>query len=795
MNLPTYISLFSSAGIGCYGLQQAGFACVATNELIEKRLEIQKINLKCKYDSGYICGDITDPTIKHQIQKELLLWQTKEHMQQLDVLVATPPCQGMSTANYKKNNEIHRNSLVVEAIHLVQEIQPRIFIFENVKAFLKTSCVDKDEKILTIQECIFKHLAQTYNIFAKVVNFMDYGVPSSRPRTLVIGVLKSEKNFSPLNLFPLKRKHIPLYQAIGDLPALDYGETATTDILHSFRTYPLYMREWIHSLKEGETAFNNPPDKIPYKFANGKKQILKSGHMGNKFRRMFWNLPAPCITTRNDQLASQSTIHPADDRVLSIRELMRVMTIPSSFKWVPDTAFSAEEIHKKETLIRQVIGEAVPTFIIYQIAKNIREMLEFDDFVKQFKKHSKQLGYTNNFYIQSFLFEQTLTDAKETGSFYTPQSVVYHTIKNFHPKQKKLSLLDPAVGAGAFIPQLLRLVDDCEDISITCVDISKDCIKILKNLLKMLDVSSRITFHFLVGNTLLMPLNSHYDAVVCNPPYFKLTASEKAQYRPIFPTTNDNIFCLFLKRLLTLSNEIMVVIPKIFLMVPDCNDIRKQFEDLFSIVSIEDYGISFFNHVFIEIISIHFKKDYTDLIYITNHAENKVFTAPQKYIYHDRIWLLYRDSWFDDYISSLKLNVFDFYKDRQLTNKYLTTQKKRIWVLRSKNLQDDGKIIHIKNYDKYIDSLEGFTLNKYLNKSPIIFVNFTYNTRAAYLPDNCIVNGSFCLLFPKIEGISVPLSFFSSLDFRHYYAIVKNYSKFTINVDRNTIYYIGVPKK
>ena len=45
-NKLTYISLFSSAGVGCYGFKLAGFECIATNELIPRRLEIQKFNNK-----------------------------------------------------------------------------------------------------------------------------------------------------------------------------------------------------------------------------------------------------------------------------------------------------------------------------------------------------------------------------------------------------------------------------------------------------------------------------------------------------------------------------------------------------------------------------------------------------------------------------------------------------------------------------------------------------------------------------------------------------------------------------
>lgn len=86
----TYISLFSSAGVGCYGFKQEGYECVATNELIPRRLEIQRFNNKCKYDSGYICGDITAEETKEQLFSQIRLWEQREHMKRVDVLIATP---------------------------------------------------------------------------------------------------------------------------------------------------------------------------------------------------------------------------------------------------------------------------------------------------------------------------------------------------------------------------------------------------------------------------------------------------------------------------------------------------------------------------------------------------------------------------------------------------------------------------------------------------------------------------------------------------------------------------------
>ena len=791
----TYISLFSSAGVGCYGFKVNNFECVATNEIIERRLNIQKINKKCKYESGYICGDITLESIQKLVLGEIKRWRKLEGLTKLDVLMATPPCQGMSTANYKKGDEIERNSLVVEAIHLVAQIEPRIFIFENVRAFLNTMCVDKDEEHLGILECITKHLESKYNIYHKVVNFMDYGIPSSRPRTLVIGTLKSELNFSPLNLFPLKKNHVSLRDAIGDLKPLNYGERDENDLYHSFREYPKYMQAWIHDLKEGQTAFDNEPDKVPYKIVNGKKQILKSGHMGNKFARMYWDKPAPCITTRNDQLASQTTIHPHDDRVLSIRELMRVMTIPNSFRWVASE--TQKSVDSSETLIRQSIGEAVPTGIISQIASSIKEMLDYDDFVNSYDKKESYdaFHHCTNFYIKSFLFEKELLNTKDTGSFYTPQLVVYNAIKNFEPKKLKMEILEPSVGLGAFIPQFLRLVDDCDSVNFDLVDLSNECISLLRTLIKEMRLGNKFTFNYICDDFITHQFDKKYDAIITNPPYFKMKVTQKKKYKKFLTVSSDNIYCHFMNKYRTLAEEIMCVIPKTFIMIPDSNAVREAFQKEYRIKAIYDYGVKYFKEVFIEILSISFTRN-TDVefTHIENMGEGISRDVKYDYIYHDRLWLLYRDEWFDSYIKKLNLDVFDFYRDRQLTNKYLSSEKDKIWVVRSKNITDDGKLVHKDGYDRYVHDLKGFVLSKYYGKENIIFINFTYNTRAAILPKNCTVNGSICILEPKNDKINLDLSTYATDDFRRYYAIVKSLSKFTINVDANSIYYIGVMK-
>jgi DNA (cytosine-5)-methyltransferase 1 len=329
----TYISLFSSAGVGCYGFKLNGFECIATNELLTKRLKIQAYNNKCKYETGYIGGDISNPNVKAKLLTELKFWQDKHKIKEPDVLISTPPCQGMSVANHKKNDEKSRNSLVIESIKVTQELLPKFFIYENVRAFLNTICTDIDGIDKPIKEAIKYNLGGQYNILSKIVNFKEYGSNSSRTRTLVIGIRKDIQDVSPFDIFPKKQKAKSLRQLIGDLPALEEMGEISEDIFHGYREFDQRMLPWIENLEEGQSAFEQTEElRIPHRVIDGKLVPNKSKN-GDKYARWYWDKEGPCVHTRNDILSSQNTVHPKDNRVFSIRELMRMMSIPESFEW------------------------------------------------------------------------------------------------------------------------------------------------------------------------------------------------------------------------------------------------------------------------------------------------------------------------------------------------------------------------------------------------------------------------------------------------------------------------------
>ena len=795
----TYVSLFSSAGVGCFGFKQNGYECIATCELLNERLNVQRANNKCRLDSGYICGDMTKEDTKNRLFEEIQRWHDEFNIQDVDVVFATPPCQGMSTANCKKTDQEQvRNSLVVEAIRVIRDVNPKVFIFENVRSFMKTTCTDISGVDMPIKESIFSNLSENYYIYYKVLNFKDYGVPSSRPRTIVVGTRRDLRNVSPLNIFPCKEREITLRESIGNLNPLGYGERDALDPFHFARVYDAYMEEWIAPLHEGQSAFENPDHLKPYKFdKDGNRVTLKGAEMGNKFRRLRWDSPCSCIATRNDQLASNDTIHPRDNRVLSIRELMILMTIPQNFKWSQNddqlTPEGAEEyLSANELNIRRCIGEAVPTHIIETLSHNVDTMLTFNEFVDSFdeeylEEYMQDNEIRNNFYIDTFLKEQSIANAKDSGSFYTPQCVVFDAVKDLNIAKKDVRILEPSVGLGAFIPQLRALLSDKDSITIDAVEIDHDTIVSLQESIQKIELGANVTINYICSDFLEFPMTESYDAVVTNPPY----ANSKKKYPDVQQGLKlKNLFGLFLNKIYNTADNIICVIPKNFVMADEFEPVRKKYQT-YPLVSVCDFGVKFFKKVFVEILSLHFSKKYNGAVIVKDYVNSETFVHPQKYIYHDHVWLLYRNEFFDNFITTMQLDVFDSFRDRQITNSMLSDHG-NIRVLRSKNIQDDGSIIDKEGYDKYINDVSNIQVGKYLNQRPIIMVNFTYNTRATILPDNMVPNGSIAVLIPKVQINKDDLAFYSTPEFRKYYEIVKSKSRFTLNIDESSLYYIGI---
>lgn len=346
------ISLFSSAGIGELLLEQENVNVLLANELVEKRANCYSyLHPKTKM----ICGNIKDK----QIKEEIINYSKDKN---INLLIATPPCQGFSTVGKNKkqsNYEIdERNYLILEIFPIIDALKMDYILIENVPIFLDM-IFKYNHKCLNIVEILKEKYGDKYTIESNVLNTKDYGICQSRPRSII----KMYKK----NLIwgcPKKEKEITLENAIGKLPSLESGEKSSIPYHYAKKENDRLVLAMKHT-PTGKSAINN---EVYYpKKENGQR--IKGFH--NTFKRMDWDKPCPARTTYCGSMSSHNNVHPgrllpdgtySDARVLTLYETFIVSSIPTSIKF-PDNV--------SDSFIRTVIGEGIPPLLTAKIIREI----------------------------------------------------------------------------------------------------------------------------------------------------------------------------------------------------------------------------------------------------------------------------------------------------------------------------------------------------------------------------------------------------------------------------------------
>ncbi|ECQ6575333.1 Alw26I/Eco31I/Esp3I family type II restriction adenine-specific DNA-methyltransferase [Listeria monocytogenes] len=184
VDVQTSLDLFNGAGGMTTGFKLAGYHSVMINDIDEAALVTAKIN----YPSAEaFVGDLTIEKNKEYIIKHAI-------SQNVDIINGGPPCQGFSLAGFR-NPDDPRSKLIYEYVDVLKEVQPKVFVFENVQGLLS------HEKGNTFRELLKMFSDIGYKTEAKLLDFSDYGIPQKRKRVIIIGV-KSELNILPELLFP-----------------------------------------------------------------------------------------------------------------------------------------------------------------------------------------------------------------------------------------------------------------------------------------------------------------------------------------------------------------------------------------------------------------------------------------------------------------------------------------------------------------------------------------------------------------------------------------------------------------
>lgn len=360
------VSLFANVGIAETYFKEIGIDVIIANELLPERA---KFYSHLYPDTNMIVGDIADLKIYNKIVDE-----SKD--KKIDLLLATPPCQGMSVAG-SRNPYDERNSLIKYAVDYALDIKPRYIFFENVVQQLKTP-IEYNGKMMKIPEYIEKRLGNDYYINEdKIINAMDYGVAQNRKRAIFLLTRKDQKVKWK---FPVKdKKIITLEEAIGDLSSLNpkIREKNFRDklpISNCFKKVHKWHKPPTHAWRHIECMMHTPTGQSAWdnkEFFPKKADGMPSKGYHTTYHRMDWKKPAPTVTKYNGVIGSQMNVHPgrknpdgtySDPRVLTIYELMIITSLPSNWN-IPEWA--------SETLIRYAIGEGIPPLMVKKIMNEI----------------------------------------------------------------------------------------------------------------------------------------------------------------------------------------------------------------------------------------------------------------------------------------------------------------------------------------------------------------------------------------------------------------------------------------
>lgn len=348
------LDLFCGAGGFSFGMHQnSHFKTLVALDFNEEAANTFKKNMP---EAEVVTGDITDRDVKSLIIE-------KSKVVGINMIIGGPPCQGFSMKGKKLGLEDERNYLFKEYLKLVEELEPEVFVIENVKSLLSTAGGYFREQIL---EYIHR---LGYNVNYGILNAKDFGVPQSRERAIFI-CSKSKDIALPIG----NDEGVTIRDAISDLAYLnsaqgsfesDYQMKADSEYQKKMRanSNKLYNHQaTAHSKVALEKLAMIPPEK-------GKEYLPDELKGNQKFNttwgRLVWNGVSPTIDTRFDAPSNGTNSHPELNRSITPREAARIQSFSDDFIFYGG----------KRSVGRQ-IGNAVPPLLAKGIADKIWEMYE-----------------------------------------------------------------------------------------------------------------------------------------------------------------------------------------------------------------------------------------------------------------------------------------------------------------------------------------------------------------------------------------------------------------------------------
>jgi DNA (cytosine-5)-methyltransferase 1 len=338
------IDLFCGCGGGSLGLKLADCDIVGAVDIDPIACKLYSENLSLEP----LCGDLRNlggtEILKHYGLRK----------GDIDIIIGCPPCQSFSSLRRTRGLPKENGTLLVSFIKRIQEIRPRLVVFENVPGITTLG----EGKYLRLY---LKQMDKMgYSSVWGILDAADYGVPQHRKRVLVFSVngenggqgliMPQPLYFNPRKAAEIgKPPWITVREAIHSLPPLKPGESDPTIPNHKARRHSPRVLEIIRNVpKDGGSRKS-----LPRHLWLECHRELDNGGAESVYGRMWWDRPSPTITSRCTCPSSGRFIHPEQDRAITPREAARLQSFPDSFIFPSEIG-----------LAEKYIGNAVPPIFI-----------------------------------------------------------------------------------------------------------------------------------------------------------------------------------------------------------------------------------------------------------------------------------------------------------------------------------------------------------------------------------------------------------------------------------------------
>ena len=353
------IDLFCGAGGFSLGLKDAGFDVLVGIDKFDGPVKTYQHNFGVERGLQLDLSSIQPHELKNKVKNV-----TRTKINDLDLIVGGPPCQGFSLASRRKDRgskEDIRNDLSLKYFEFIREINPKYFIFENVAGLL--SALD-GEWFQLIEQKI--HEISNYEFEYEIKDTADYGIPQHRKRLLIVGTRNDQEKPKKTKKSNLK---VTVKNAISDL-ATDIPDSKL-DIIH-YETDPEndYQKEMRKYNKSLINHFLRKHTSEVQEFFMGVREGTSGKFKKRTHYKFNRNDLAPTITGQPYYF-----IHYELPRVPTLRELARLQSFPDTFEF-KGTRTTGGHRRGLDVVQEQQVGNSVPPLMAKAVGLSINNILK-----------------------------------------------------------------------------------------------------------------------------------------------------------------------------------------------------------------------------------------------------------------------------------------------------------------------------------------------------------------------------------------------------------------------------------